>query len=65
MRRERRQTGSTRTAKPTKMDSLYPPVAVHPGPFPWDRYLQEIPKPSNRALRRSFGAKLVPGTRKG
>ncbi len=66
MRRERRQTGSTRTAKPSKMDSLYPPAAaVHPGPFPWDRYIQEIPKPSNRALRRSFGAKLYPGTRKG
>lgn len=62
MRRERRQTGSTRTAKPTKMDSLQPTVAVHPGPFPWDRYLQDVVKPSNRALRRSFGAKLAPGT---
>jgi len=67
MRRERRQTGSTRTAKPSKMDSLHPPAAaaVHPGPFPWDRYLQDVQKPSNRALRRSFGAKLNPGTRKG
>ena len=66
MRRERRQTGSTRTAKPTKMDSLQPAAAnVHPGPFPWDRNLQEIQKPTNRALRRSYGAKLNPGTRKG
>lgn len=65
MRRERRQTGSTRTTKPTKMDSLYPSALVHPGPFPWDRYLQEIPKPSGRALRRSFGAKLNSVTRKG
>ncbi len=67
MRRERRQTGSTRTAKPSKMDSVYPSAAagVQPGPFPWDRYLQDVRKPSNRALRRSFGAKLSPGTRKG
>ncbi len=65
MRRERRQTGSTRTAKPSKMDSLQPLAAAHPGPFPWDRYLQDVVKPSNRALRRSFGAKLGSGTRKG
>ena len=67
MRRERRQTGSTRTTKPSKMDSVHRPAAaaVHPVPFPWDRYLQDIQEPSNRALRRSFGAKLNPGTRKG
>ena len=65
MRRERRQTGSTRAAKPSKMDSVAPRAAVHPGPFPWDRYLLDIPKPSERALRRSFGAKLNSVTRKG
>jgi hypothetical protein len=65
MRRERRQTGTTRAAKPTKMDSVYPSSAVQPGIFPWDRYLKEVKKPSNRALRRSFGAKLGPGARKG
>lgn len=63
MRRERRQTGSTRAAKPSKMDSVQPTAAVHPGPFPWDRYLQDIPKPSDRARRRS-GAKLNSVTRK-
>ncbi len=65
MRKQQRQTGSTRTAKQSKMDSVHPPAAVHPGPFPWDRYLQEIPKPSDRALRRSFGAKPNSVTRKG
>jgi hypothetical protein len=65
MRRERRQTGRARVAKPSKMESMQPVAPpAHPGPFPWDRYLQEIPKPSNRALRRSFGAKLTPGQRK-
>jgi len=59
MRRERRQTGSTRVAKQTKMDSVQPAVAVHPGPYPWDRNIQAIPKPSARALRRSFGAKSL------
>ena len=67
MRRERRQTGTTRTAKPSKLDAVHPAVAadVHPGPFPWDRYQQETRKPSNRALRRSFGAKMNSGARKG
>jgi hypothetical protein len=65
MRRERRQTGSTRAVKPTKMDSVTPTLAVQPGPFPWDRYLQAVQKPSNRALRRSFGVKLNSVTRKG
>jgi hypothetical protein len=66
MRRERRQTGSTRTTKPSKMDSLPSPAAAgfRPGPFPWDRYLQEVPKPSNRALRRSLAQKLGTGKRK-
>ena len=59
MRRERRQTGSTRVAKQTKMDSLQPQVAVNPGPYPWDRYIKAIQKPSGRALRRSFGAKSL------
>jgi hypothetical protein len=48
MRRERKQTGSTRAAKPTKMDSVNPAVAATQGPLPWDRHLQEIRKPSNR-----------------
>ncbi len=66
MRRERRQTGGTRTAKPSKMDSLPQPAPGQPGPFPWNRYLQDIPKPSARALRRSFGAKFnLRETRKG
>ena len=65
MRRERRQTGSTRIAKDTKMASVFPWAAnVQPGPFPWDRYLQDTQKPSNRALRRSFGAKMDSRTRK-
>lgn len=59
MRRDRRQSGPTRTAKPTKIDAMYAWAAsVKPGPYPWDRYQQEPRKPSNRALRRSFGAKL-------
>ncbi len=65
MRKQQRQTGSPRTAKPSKMDAVHPPTAVQPGPFPWDRYLQDIPKPSGRALRRSFGAKLGSVARKG
>jgi len=64
MRREQRQTGTTRTPKPSKIDAVHPQgAAVHPGPFPWDRYLQEAKKPSNRELRRSFGAS-VSGTGK-
>jgi hypothetical protein len=65
MRRVQRQTGSTRPAKPSKLDAVHPAIAVRPGPFPWDRYLQDTKKPSNRMLRRSFGAKISPGTRKG
>jgi hypothetical protein len=59
MRRERRQTGTTRAPKQTKIDAMYAWAAsVRPGPYPWDRYQQEPRKPSNRALRRNFGAKL-------
>ncbi len=67
MRREQRQTGSTRKAKPSKLDAVHPPAAagVRPGPFPWDRYQQDTQKPSNRALRRSYGANVGSGTRKG
>ena len=65
MRRERRQTGSPRTPKQSKIDAVHPWTAnVRPGPFPWDRYLQDTQKPSNRALRRSFGAKIDSRTRK-
>ena len=64
MRRDRRQTGNTRAAKPTKIDAMYAWAAhVKPGPFPWDRYQQDTRKPSNRELRRSYGAKLD-GTRR-
>ena len=57
MRRERtRQTGSTRTQRPTKMDRALPWSAdARPGPFPWDRYQQAPRKPSDREIRRSFG----------
>jgi hypothetical protein len=65
MRRERRQTGSPRTAEQSKMDSVRLPAAVPPGRFPWDRFAQDVKKPSNRALRRSFGAKLDAVARKG
>ena len=65
MRRERRQTGSTRVPKDTKMASVFPWAAnVPPGPFPWDRYLQDTQKPSPRALCRSFGAKMDSRARK-
>lgn len=66
MRREQRQTGNTRAAKPSKMDAVYPPAAAAapPGPFPWDRYLQHTKKPSNRALRRNYGSTGNPETRK-
>ena len=65
MRREQRQTGGTRSAKPSKLDAVHPTAAnFHPGPFPWDRYLQDTKKPSNRALHRSFGAKINSGTQK-
>ena len=66
MRRDQRQTGSTRTAKPSKMDSVHPPASAgfKPGPFARDRYLQEIKAPTGRLLRRSFGANLKPDARK-
>jgi len=66
MRRDQRQTGNTRIAKPSKLDAVHPSIAanVRPGPFPWDRYQPGTRKPSNRALRRSFGANVGSGTRK-
>jgi hypothetical protein len=65
MRRERRQTGSTRVPKDSKMAQVNPWTAnAPPGPFPWDRYLPGTQKPSNRALRRSFGVKMDSRTRK-
>jgi hypothetical protein len=66
MRRDQRQTGSTRVAKPSKMDSVHPPASAgfKPGPYARDRYLQEIKAPTGRMLRRSFGANLRPDSRK-
>ncbi|HLJ61317.1 MAG TPA: hypothetical protein VKZ50_16450 [bacterium] len=62
MRRDQRQTGSTRNAKPRKIDLVSQMVApgAQAGPFPWDRSLGEVKKPSGRTLRRSFGADLRP-----
>ena len=63
MRRDRRQTGSARTAKPTKMEVVWAVRGrVKPGPFPWDPSMPATKKPTNRELRRSFGTNL--GTRK-
>ena len=66
MRRDQRQTGSTRVAKPSKMDSVHPPASagMKPGPFVRDRYLQEIKPMTGRMLRRSLGAFLKPDARK-
>jgi len=62
MRRDQRQTGNTRAAKPTKMDSVHPLVSGNkPGPYARDRYLQEIKALTGRTLRRSLGANLKPG----
>ncbi len=56
MRRDRRQTGSARTANPTKMELVWAVRGrVKPGPFPWDPSMPGTRKPSNRELRRSFG----------
>jgi len=67
MRRERsRQTGSTRTQGLTKMDRALPFSSDgRPGPFPWDRFQQAPRKPSDRELRRSFGAQTTLQQRKG
>jgi hypothetical protein len=63
MRRDRRQTGSTRTAKPTKMELVWAVRGrVQPGPFPWDPSMPATKKPTNRELRRSFGTNF--GTQK-
>ena len=61
MRRDqRRQTGSARVAKPTKMETVRAAMGrVQPGPFPWDASMPDTRKPSNRELRRSFGAKFA------
>lgn len=62
-RRDQRQTGSARSAKPTKMESLWATRGrVQPGPLPWDLSMPDVRKPTNRELRRSFGAAL--GTQK-
>jgi len=56
MRRDQRQTGSARTAKPSKIESVRASRGrVQPGPFPWDSSMPGTKKPSNRELRRSFG----------
>ena len=57
MRRDRRQTGSTRAAKPTKMEIVRAALGrvTKPGPFPWDPGMPATRKPTNRELRRSFG----------
>lgn len=60
MRRDQRQTGSARTAKPTKMELVRAAMGrVQPGPFPWDLSMPDTRKPSNRELRRSFGIKFA------
>jgi hypothetical protein len=63
-RRDQRQTGSTRAAKPSKMDSVHPPASsgFKPGPYARDRYLREIKSLTGRAARRSLGADLRPAT---
>jgi len=61
MRKDQRQTGSTRSAKPRKIDlvtQLSPGTPA--GPFPWNPALAAVKKPLGRALRRSFGADLRP-----
>jgi hypothetical protein len=65
MRRDQRQSGgSTRTAKPTKMESVQATQRLRkPGPLPWDSFMPAVKKPTNRELRRSFGSRF--GTQKG
>jgi hypothetical protein len=60
MRRDnRRQTGTTRAAKPTKMEAVWATrVPTKPGPFPWDPSMPDTRKPTNRELRRSYGTKF-------
>jgi hypothetical protein len=63
MRRDQRQTGSARVAKPTKMDLVRAAIGrVQPGPFPWDLSMPATKKPTARELRRSYGSGL--GTQK-
>jgi hypothetical protein len=59
MRRDQRQTGTTRAPKPTKMESVWAARGhVPPGPLPWDLSMPAVRKPTNRELRRSFGTGL-------
>ena len=59
MRRDRRQTGSTRAAKPTKMELVWATrVPTKPGPFPWDPSMPDTRKATPRELRRSYGTKF-------
>ncbi len=62
MRRDQRQSGSTRSAKPRKIELVSQQLrpGTPAGPFPWDPALAAIKKPSGRMLRRSFGADLRP-----
>ena len=63
-RRDRRQTGSTRTARPTKMESVWATQKRgQKGPLPWDSLMPDIRKPTNRELRRSFGTVFQEQTR--
>ena len=56
MRRDQRQTGSARSPKPTKMESVWAARGqVQPGPLRWDLSMPDVRKPTNRELRRSFG----------
>jgi len=56
-RRDQRQTGSARAAKPTKMESVQATrKIVKPGPFPWDPSMPATKTPTKRELRRSFGS---------
>jgi len=55
MRRDQRQTGSARTAKPTKMELIWATrKRVPAGPFPWDPSMPDTRKLSKREQRRSF-----------
>jgi len=55
MRRDQRQTGSARTAKPTKMELIWATRKPAPaGPFPWDPSMPDTRKPSKREQRRSY-----------
>ena len=63
MRRDQRQSGSTRAAKPTKMEAIWATrKPAPPGPLPWDSAMPAVKKPTNRELRRSIGSAIgAPG----